>query len=87
MDTSDLTLNGGETASEECDVECAGTTTGEICGGSQRMSVYSIDCFGDFEVDAPYMAEGCYVDSPSSRVLGDGETADPMSTVVRASNL
>lgn len=84
-DASMLTINGGETPSDQCDFECLGTS-GEICGGYNRMTVYSIDCYypDTIAVDLPYTAEGCFVDSRTNRILPDGQTESPMSSGVRA---
>lgn len=66
-------------------MDCAGTSD-EICGGRDRMSLYSIDCYypDGFAVETPYESAGCFVDSNSNRVLpAEGDAQDTMSTVVR----
>lgn len=61
----DLSANGGEADASECDKECAGNTD-EICGGSNRITVYSITAGKD--PDYPYI--GCYADQRSGRAMG-----------------
>ncbi|CAM9274851.1 unnamed protein product [Laminaria digitata] len=39
---ADLTLNGAMRSIDECDFLCAGTTSGEFCGGRNRLSAYEI---------------------------------------------
>lgn len=50
------------------------------------MTVYSVDCYypDGLDFEPPFTAEGCFVDSDSNRILPDGETQSPMSSVVRA---
>lgn len=62
----DLTANGDEVSSSECDMDCAGTTTGEKCGGRNRISVYRFESFTDIELDLV----GCYADVKNDRAMG-----------------
>lgn len=55
----DLTRNGEALGSAECDMLCAGTTTGERCGGYYKISAYEIDS----HVFSPGYI-GCYADTP-----------------------
>lgn len=68
-------------SSSLCDITCGGNSE-EMCGGFFTMTAYSIDCYEVSPSSTPYAAAGCYVDSNSSRVLPDGQTSSPMSTVV-----
>lgn len=61
----DLSANGGEADASECDNECAGNKD-EICGGSNRITVYSITAGKD--PDYKYM--GCYADQRPGRAMG-----------------
>ena len=38
----DLTKNGEELDLDDCDFECTGTTTGEMCGGRDMLTAYLI---------------------------------------------
>lgn len=76
-------------------MECAETTTGERCGGYERMSLYSFS--GTPTPVAPTMTsapqpvtpcdtfteEGCYVDSTSDRIMTQVVSDPNMSAEVR----
>lgn len=84
-DETGLLKNGGLTSDDECDMECS-ETSGEICGGRERMTVYSIDCYypDGLDVGAAFTEEGCFVDSRRNRILPDGvEGQEEMSAAVR----
>ena len=53
---ADLTMNGDELESDECDYLCAGTTTDEYCGGRNKLTAYVIE-----ETQEPEYI-GCYQD-------------------------
>lgn len=38
----DLTINGPEVDSAECDMTCAGTSDNELCGGREKMTAYEV---------------------------------------------
>lgn len=66
-------------------MDCSGTS-GEICGGRERMTVYSIDCYypDGFDVGAGFTREGCFVDSNRNRILPEGILGqEEMSAAVR----
>ncbi|CAB1119605.1 unnamed protein product [Ectocarpus sp. CCAP 1310/34] len=48
----ELNQNGEELAAGECDFLCAGTTTGEICGGFLKMSVFEITAYMGCQYEA-----------------------------------
>lgn len=48
----ELNQNGEELAAGECDFLCAGTTTGEICGGFLKMSVFEITAYKGCQYEA-----------------------------------
>lgn len=76
----DLTANGDEVSSSECDMDCAGTTTGEKCGGRNRISVYMFESVADIELDFV----GCYADVKNDRAMDAvaSVTSDSMSNEV-----
>lgn len=64
----DLTANGDEVDVGECDFDCAGTSTGEKCGGYNRISVY-MNAVG---IDSDLTYIGCYEDRRNPRAMGAG---------------
>lgn len=65
---------------------CAGSTTGEKCGGYDRMTVYNIGpnvgpvpSPADFDW---YAHEGCFRDSRSRRIMSKRTDRDVMSAEV-----
>lgn len=45
---------------------CAGTTTGETCGGTDRISVFTFETPG---IDPELTYEGCYADVKRDRAM------------------
>ncbi|CAN0526645.1 unnamed protein product [Scytosiphon promiscuus] len=70
---ANLMKNGGKLATHECDMPCAGTTSGELCGGEFKMSAYEIEHEHDeTAIDATTPGYvGCYKDDASSRALNE----------------
>lgn len=65
--------NGGVLEVGECDMPCAGTTSGEICGGEFKMSAYQIKLEDDeaaIDAATPRYV-GCYKDDSSSRAMDE----------------
>ena len=70
-------LNGEVLNSVECDMLCAGTLTGEYCGGRDKITAY--------EIDQPVISEyiGCYADSPVRAMNAEGKyVTDDMTNEV-----
>lgn len=61
----DLTANAVEVDSSECNLDCAGTSSGETCGGIDKISVYTISSGIDDELT--YV--GCYGDARPGRAM------------------
>lgn len=66
---ADLTRNGEVLDSDECDMLCGGTTTGELCGGDFKMSAYEME-HDDY---SGYM--GCYKDGSERAMNAEGKYA------------
>lgn len=57
-------------ASTECNTACGGTS-GEICGGTNRVSVYGREA-NPPSVKVPISLWGCYTEGPAFRALDNG---------------
>lgn len=80
-----LSENGGEVASAECGMPCAGCRKEEKCGGHFRMSVYKMRRGKSFDDRHPCM--GCFADRKSERAMPFGkEVSKNMTIEVRSSH-
>lgn len=73
-----LTKIGEMLTLEECDMACVGGTSGEFCGGTDRLSAYKIEA-----VNPAFM--GCYADDMEDRALDMEEkyVSEDMTSEVR----
>lgn len=77
----DLTKNGEETSDSECNMDCAGSTTGEKCGGYLRISAYEM--IDDPDPDPSHYV-GCYADMRNRAMPAAGRyTSASMTNMVR----
>lgn len=81
----DLTTNGEELDFDECDMDCTGSSTGEKCGGSNKLTAYVMEDGGSAPAPTPEPEPaptdeeevpteggafvGCFEDSQASRAL------------------
>lgn len=81
-----ITLNGRKVSPIECSATCAGSPTGETCGGHERISIYSIAATADdtstsgVDPDLWLGYLGCYDNGGPGRVMVNKELASAEMT-------